>query len=158
MLSIIAILQIKIMRRRFENINTVAGGKIPVFACKILAPTTALRNPVPILSCRDRFNGVAMAAYYVLDRINNKVCTMGGNPINCTISNSGQYIRAYFNEGSVTGDIILQFTIVDVLYYFFITEDSDQVPQLELSPSTYLIHSIYKISGSFIPIDTYIAL
>ena len=25
------------MRRRFENINTVAGGKIPVFACSISA-------------------------------------------------------------------------------------------------------------------------
>lgn len=37
------------MRRRFENINTVAGGKIPVFACSISAPTTAWRNPVPIV-------------------------------------------------------------------------------------------------------------
>lgn len=56
-----------------------------------------------------------MAASYVLDEINNsKVCTMGGNPISCTISNSGQYIQAYFNEGQVTGDIILQFTIGDV--------------------------------------------
>lgn len=58
-----------------------------------------------------------MAASYVLDEINNsKVCTMGGNPINCTISNSGQYIQAYFNEGQVTGDIILQFTIGDVFF------------------------------------------
>lgn len=41
-----------------------------------------------------------MAASYVLDEINNsKVCTMGGNPISCTISNSEQYIQAYFNEG-----------------------------------------------------------
>lgn len=56
-----------------------------------------------------------MAASYVLDEINNsKVCTMGGNPISCTISNSEQYIQAYFNEGQVTGDIILQFTIGDV--------------------------------------------
>lgn len=37
------------MRRRFENIKTVAGGKIPVFACSISAPTTTWRNPVPIL-------------------------------------------------------------------------------------------------------------
>lgn len=101
-----------------------------------------------------------MAASYVLDRINSKVCTMGGNPINCTISNSGQYIQAYFNEGSVTGDIMLQFTIGDVFYYFFITEGSNQVPQLKLSPSTHLIHSIYKIStvGSFVPINTYVEL
>ena len=29
-----------------------------------------------------------MAASYVLDEIDNsKVCTMGGNPISCTISN-----------------------------------------------------------------------
>lgn len=83
------------MRRRFENINTVAGGKIPVFACSISAPTTTWRN-----------------------------------------------------------------TIGDVFYYFFITEGSNQVPQLKLSPSTHLIHSIYKIStiGSFVPIDTYVEL
>lgn len=35
-----------------------------------------------------------MAASYVLDEINNsKVCTMGGNPISCTISNSEQYLN-----------------------------------------------------------------
>lgn len=113
------------------------------------------------LGCRYRSNGATMAASYVLDEINNsKVCTMGGNPISCTISNSGQYIQAYFNEGQVTGDIILQFTIGDVFYYFFITEGSNQVPQLKLSPSTHLIYSIYKIStiGSFVPIDTYVEL
>lgn len=104
-----------------------------------------------------------MAASDVLDEINNsKVCTMGGNPINCTISNFRQYIQAYFNEGSVTDDIMLQFTIGDVFYYFFITitEGSNQVPQLELSPSTHLIHSIYEIStiGGFVPIDTYVEL
>lgn len=79
------------MRRRFENIKTVAGVKIPVFACSISAPTTTWRNPVPILG---------------------------------------------------------------------ITEGSNQVPQLKLSPSTHLIHSIYKIStiGSFVPIDTYVEL
>lgn len=149
------------MRRRFENTKTGAGAKIPVFACMISAPTTTWRKPVSILGCRDRFNGATMAAVYVLDEINSKVCTMGGNPINCTISNSGQYIQAYFNEGSVTGDIMLQFMIGDVFYYFFITtEGSNQVPQLELSPSTYIIHSIYKIStvGSFAPIDTYVKL
>lgn len=53
------------MRRRFENIKTVAGGKIPVFACSISAPTTTWRNPVPILGCRYRFNGATMAASYV---------------------------------------------------------------------------------------------
>lgn len=102
-----------------------------------------------------------MAASYVLDEINNsKVCTMDGNPISCTISNSGQYIRTYFNEGQVTGDIILQFTIGDVFYYFFITEGPNRVPQLKLSPSTHLIHSIYEISttGGFVPIDTYVEL
>lgn len=149
------------MRRRFENIKTVAGAKISVFACSISAPTTAWRKPAPILSCRDRFNGATMAAFYVLDEINNsKVCTMGGNPISCAISSSGQYILAYFNEGQVTGDIILQFTIGDVFYYFFITEGSNLVPQLKLSPSTHIIHSICKIStsGSFAPIDTYVKL
>lgn len=147
------------MRRRFENIKTVAGVKIPVFACSISAPTTAWRKPAPILGCRHRYNGMTMTAFYVLDEINNsKVCTMGGNPINCTISSSGQYVQAYFNEGQVTGDIILQFTIGDVFYYFFITEGSNLVPQLKLSPSTHLIHSIYKIntSGSFVPVDTYV--
>lgn len=149
------------MRRRFENIKTVAGVKIPVFACSISAPATAWRKPVPILGCRHRFNGATMTAFYVLDEINNsKVCTMGGKPISRTMSNSGQYIQAYFNEGQVIGDIILQFTIGDVFYYFFITEGSNQVPQLKLSPSTHLIHSIYKIStaGSFVPIDTYVEL
>lgn len=149
------------MRRRFENIKTVAGVKIPVFACSISAPTTAWRDPAPILGCRYRSNGTAMAASYVLDEINNsKVCTMGGNPINCTISNFGRYIQAYFNEGQVTGDIILQFTIGDVFYYFFITEESKLVPQLKLSPSTHLIHSIYEIrtTSGFVPIDTYVEL
>ena len=149
------------MRRRFENIKTVAGGKIPVFACSISAPTTAWRDPVPILSCRYRSNGEAMEASYVLDEINNsKVCTMGGNPINCTISNSGRFVQAYFNEGQVTGDIILKFTIGDVFYYFFITEGSNRVPQLKLSPSTHLIHSIYEISttSGFVPLDTYVEL
>lgn len=124
-------------------------------------PTTAWQKPAPILGCRDRFTGLTMAAFYVLDEINNsKVCTMGGNPISCTISSSGQYIQAYFNEGQVTGDIILQFTIGDVFYYFFITKESNQVPQLKLSPSTHLIHSIYKIStsGGPVPIDTYVKL
>lgn len=88
------------MRRRFENIKTVAGVKIPVFACSISAPTTTWQNPVPILSCRYRSNGEAMEASYVLDEINNsKVCKMDGNPISCTISNSRRYIQAYFNEG-----------------------------------------------------------
>lgn len=90
------------MRRRFENVKTVAGVKIPVFACSISAPTTTWRNPVPILGCRYRSDGATMAASYVLDEINNsKVCTMGGNPISCTISNFRQYIQAYFNEGQV---------------------------------------------------------
>lgn len=103
-----------------------------------------------------------MAASSVLDEIDNsKVCTMDGNPISCTISSSGQYVRAYFNEGQVTGDIILQFTIGDIFYYFFMTtKESDLSPQLKLSPSTYLIHSIYKIStvGGFAPFDTYVYL
>lgn len=149
------------MRRRFENIKTVTGVKIPVFACSISAPATTWRDPVPILGCRYRSNGATMAASYVLDEINNsKVCTMGGNPISCTISNFGHYVQAYFNEGEVTGGIILQFTIGDVFYYFFITVGSNQVPQLELSPSTHLIHSIYEIRtiGSFVPIDTYVEL
>lgn len=149
------------MRRRFENIKTVAGGKIPVFACTVSAPATAWLNPVPILGCRNRSNGTTMEASYVLDEINNsKVCTMDGNPINCTISNSGQFIRAYFNEGSVTGNIMLKFTIGDVFYYFFITEGPIRVPQLKLSPSTHLIYSVYKISttSGFVPVDTYVEL
>lgn len=149
------------MRRRFENIKTVAGAKIPVFACSISAsdPATAWREPALILGCRYRSNGATMAASYVLDEINNsKVCTMGGNPISCTISDLGHYVQAHFNEGQVTDDIILQFTIGDVFYYYFITEGPIQVPQVELSPSTHLILTIYKIStiGSFVPIDTYI--
>lgn len=150
------------MRRRFENIKTVAGGKIPVFACSISAPATTWQDPVLILGCRYRSDGAAMAPSYVLDEINNsKVCTMDGNPISCTMSNFGRCIQAYFNEGQVTGDITLQFTIGDVFYYFFITtRGSTLVPQLELSPSTHLIHSIYEISttSGFVPIDTYIEL
>lgn len=76
-----------------------------------------------------------MAASYVLDEINNsKVCTMGGNPISCTISNSEQYIQAYFNEGQVTGDIILQFTIGDVFYYFFISVEVQSSTSTEIKP------------------------
>lgn len=91
------------MRKRFENIKTVVGGKIPVFACSISAPTTTWRKPVPILGCRYRSNGATMAASYVLDEINNsKVCTMGGNPISCTISNSEQYIQDYRRVQSST--------------------------------------------------------
>lgn len=149
------------MRRRFENIRTVVGGKIPVFACSISAPTTIWKKPVPILGCRYRSNGGTMSSSYVLNEINNsKVCTMGGSPISCTISNSGQYVQAYFNGGEVTGDITLQFTIGDVFYYFFITNGSNQKPQLGLSPSTHIISSIYMIStvGGFVPIDTYVEL
>lgn len=149
------------MRRRFENIKTVVGGKIPVFACSISAPISIWQKPVLILGCRYRSDGATMEASYVLDEINNsKVCTMGGNPISCTISNYRQYIQAYLNEGQVTDDIILQFTIGDVFYYFFITGGSNQLPQLELSPSTHLIHSICEIDtiGGFVPIYTYVEL
>lgn len=115
------------MRRRFENIKTVAGVKIPVFACSISAPTTTWRNPVPILGCRYRSNGATMAASYVLDEINNsKVCTMGGNPISCTISNSGQYIQAYFNEGQV------------ILYYSLRLETFFIISLLQKDPIKYL--------------------
>lgn len=100
------------MRRRFENIKTVAGVKIPVFACSISAPTTTWRKPVPILGCKYRSNGATMAASYVLDEINNsKVCTMGDNPISCTISNSGQYIQAYFNRTPIVWLGIVTVTI-----------------------------------------------
>lgn len=69
------------MRRRFENIETVAGVKISVFACSISAPTTAWQKPAAILGCRNRFNGATVTASYLLDGINNsKVCTMDGNP------------------------------------------------------------------------------
>lgn len=130
------------MRRRFENIKTVAGVKIPVFACSISAPTTTWRNPVPILGCRYRSNGATMAASYVLDEINNsKVCTMGGNPISCTISNSGQYIQAYFNEGQVTGDI----TVYDwrrfllFLYYRRIQSSTSTEIKSKYSPYSFNI-------------------
>lgn len=117
------------MRRRFQNNVKTQDGKIPVFACSISAPTTIWKNPVPILGCRYRSNGGTMSSSYVLDEINNsKVCTMGGSPISCTISNSGQYVQAYFNEGEVTGDITLQFMIGDVFYYFFITDGTNQRP------------------------------
>ena len=132
------------MRRRFENVKTAAGVKIPVFACSISAPTTTWRNPVPILGCRDRFNGTTMAAFYVLDEVNNsKVCTMDSNPISCTISSSGQYIQAYFNEGQVTGDIILQFTIGDVfllfLYYKRIQSSTSTEIKSKYSPYSFNI-------------------
>lgn len=85
-----------------------------------------------------------MAASYVLDEINNsKVCTMGGNPINCTISNSGRYIQAYFNEGQVTGDIILQFTIGDVfllfLYYRRVQSSTSTEIKSKYSPYSFNI-------------------
>lgn len=107
-------------------------------------PTTAWRKPAPILGCRYRFNGATIAASSVLDEINNsKVCTMGGNPINCTISSSGQYIQAYFNEGSVTGDIMLQFTIGDVfllfLYYRRIQSSTSTEIKSKYSPYSFNI-------------------
>lgn len=85
-----------------------------------------------------------MAASYVLDEINNsKVCTMGGNPISCTISNSEQYIQAYFNEGQVTGDIILQFTIGDVfllfLYYRRVQSSTSTEIKSKYSPYSFNI-------------------
>lgn len=85
-----------------------------------------------------------MAASYVLDEINNsKVCTMGGNPISCTISNSGQYIQAYFNEGQVTGDITLQFTIGDVfllfLYYRRVQSSTSTEIKSKYSPYSFNI-------------------
>lgn len=88
-----------------------------------------------------------MAASYVLDEINNsKVCTMGGNPINCTISNSGQYIQAYFNEGQVTGDIILQFTIGDVFYKNSITRHAKHIvfyPVFPFPKNVLILASIF---------------
>lgn len=152
------------MRRRFENINTVAGGKIPVYACSISAPATAWQGPALILGCKYRSSGEDMKELsYVVDEINNsKVCRMDGKPINCTISTFSRFIQAYFNEGSVTGNIVFQFTIGDVFYYFFITiaKGAKLVPQLKLSPSTHLIHSIYEIrtTSDFMPMDTYIEL
>lgn len=116
------------MRRRFENTRTVAGGKIPVFACTISAPKTSWRNRTPILNIRDRSGGGYTSADYPASEVNNSiVCTMDGVPINCLTSVYSGYMEVLFNSGNVTGDITLQFTIGDVFYYFFITDKTNDI-------------------------------
>lgn len=150
------------MRRRFEDIRTVAGGKIPVFACTISAPKTSWRNSTPILNIRDRNRGGYTSADYPASEVNNSiVCTMDGVPINCLTSVYSGYMEVLFNSGNVTGDITLQFTIGDVFYYFFITDKTNDIymrPQLNLDPKIYSIITIHiiKTISVFVPADTYI--
>lgn len=62
--------------------------------------------------------------------------------IDCHMTPSGSGINCYFNNGNVTGDIYLTFYLEDVLYYFYITDktnDSDLRPQLSMDVDKYFI-------------------
>lgn len=70
-------------------------------------------------------------------------------------------INCYFNNGNVTGDIYLTFYLEDVLYYFYITDktnDSDLRPQLSMDIDKYFIDTIHiiKTISNFVAPDTYL--
>ena len=74
---------------------------------------------------------------------------------------SGSGINCYFNNGNVTGDIYLTFYLEDVLYYFYITDktnDSDLRPQLSMDVDKYFIDTIHIIktisNGDYIQLYT----
>lgn len=92
----------------------------------------------------------------------NYVCTMGDTQsIDCHMTPSGSGINCYFNNGNVTGDIYLTFYLEDVLYYFYITDktnDSDLRPQLSMDIDKYFIDTIHiiKTISNFVAPDTYL--
>ena len=115
---------------------------IPVFAVSISAPLSTWKNAVHILTTRSRESGGINVGKYAVDiASSNYVCTMGDTQsIDCHMTPSGSGINCYFNNGNVTGDIYLTFYLEDVLYYFYITDktnDSDLRPQLSMDVDKY---------------------
>lgn len=152
----------KIMRRRFLSYDLFQT-IIPVFAVSISAPLSTWKNAVHILTTRSRESGGINVGKYAVDiASSNYVCTMGDTQsIDCHMTPSGSGINCYFNNGNVTGDIYLTFYLEDVLYYFYITDktnDSDLRPQLSMDVDKYFIDTIHiiKTISDFVAPDTYL--
>ena len=98
---------------------------------------------------RGESGGINVGKYAVDIASSNYVCTMGDTQsIDCHMTPSGSGINCYFNNGNVTGDIYLTFYLEDVLYYFYITDktnDSDLRPQLSMDIDKYFIDTIHII-------------
>lgn len=111
---------------------------------------------------RGESGGINVGKYAVDIASSNYVCTMGDTQsIDCHMTPSGSGINCYFNNGNVTGDIYLTFYLEDVLYYFYITDktnDSDLRPQLSMDIDKYFIDTIHiiKIISNFVAPDTYL--
>lgn len=153
------------MRRRFLSYD-LSQAITPVFAVSISVPLSTLKKATHILTTRSRTRGNIDVGKYAVDiASSNYVCTMnlGGveQSIDCYMTPSGSGINCYFNNGNVIGDIYLTFYLEDVLYYFYITEktnDSDLRPQLSMNVDKYLIDSIHiiKTISNFVAPDTYL--
>lgn len=128
------------MRRRFLSYNLLQT-ITPVFAVSISIPFSILKNSIPILTTRSRLTGnINVGKYAAGIASSNYVCTMDGQSIICNMIQSGYGIQCFFNNGNVTGDIHLKFYLEDVLYYFYITDktnDSDLRPHLSMDPDEF---------------------
>lgn len=150
------------MRRRFLSYDLFQT-IIPVFAVSISAPLSTWKK------CRSYTYheiegkcGINVGKYAVDIASSNYVCTLGDTQsIDCHMTPSGSGINCYFNNGNVTGDIYLTFYLEDVLYYFYITDktnDSDLRPQLSMDVDKYFIDTIHiiKTISNFVAPDTYL--
>ena len=141
------------MRRRFLSYDLFQT-IIPVFAVSISAPLSTWKNAVHILTTRSRESGGINVGKYAVDIVDTQ-------SIDCHMTPSGSGINCYFNNGNVTGDIYLTFYLEDVLYYFYITDktnDSDLRPQLSMDVDKYFIDTIHiiKTISDFVAPDTYL--
>lgn len=150
------------MRRRFLSYDLFQT-IIPVFAVSISAPLSTWKNAVHILTTRSRESGGINVGKYAVDiASSNYVCTMGDTPeYRLPYDSIWSGINCYFNNGNVTGDIYLTFYLEDVLYYFYITDktnDSDLRPQLSMDIDKYFIDTIHiiKTISNFVAPDTYL--
>lgn len=150
------------MRRRFLSYDLFQT-IIPVSLLVYLHLFPLGKNAVHILTTRSRESGGINVGKYAVDiASSNYVCTMGDTQsIDCHMTPSGSGINCYFNNGNVTGDIYLTFYLEDVLYYFYITDktnDSDLRPQLSMDIDKYFIDTIHiiKTISNFVAPDTYL--
>lgn len=104
------------MRRRFLSYDLFQT-IIPVFAVSISAPLSTWKNAVHILTTRSRESGGINVGKYAVDiASSNYVCTMGDTQsIDCHMTPSGSGINCYFNNGNVTGDMVIIYKFTPVI-------------------------------------------